>query len=314
MGMFSRWMTTLAVFLLMAGAVRAQTTNNAISSTTASWVELAASARMEGLGEAFVAVADDVNALSVNPGGLGRLNSDQLSLTHDSYVQGADIEQGLAAFHLDTGYLAFGLTYGNFGSVQQYTVTGGVPVAAGTYEPSVWKADLGYGLPLMEDLYAGISGEFLLDNIYTNQLTGWDGSAGLLWTPKHTGWGIGLSLLNLGSLSGESIPTELRGGVSYKMDVKNEEHNHQTLLVSLDGLARTQDFSSNRAAVGLEYAYHDRLFLRAGQQIMDTTGLSGWSGLSVGVGLKIEKIQIDYAFATRGDLGNFNLISLASGF
>jgi hypothetical protein len=312
--MFSRWMTTLAVFLLLGGAASAQTTNNAISSTTASWVELAASARMEGLGEAFVAVADDVNALSVNPAGLGHLNGDQISLTHDSYIQGADIEQGLAAFRIDAGYLALGLTYGNFGSVQQYTVTGGVPTAAGTYEPSVWKADVGYGLPLMEDLYAGISGEFLLDSIYTNQLTGWDGSAGLLWTPKKTGFGLGLSLLNLGSLSGIAIPTELRAGASYKVDVKNEGRDHQTFMMTVDGLARTQDFSSNRAAVGVEYGYHDRLFLRAGQQIMDTTGLSGWSGFSVGVGLKIDQIQIDYAFATRGDLGNFNLISLASGF
>jgi hypothetical protein len=311
--MFSRRMIILAALFLLAGSASAQTTNNAISSTTASWVELAASARVEALGEAFVAVADNVDSLNVNPAGLGRLNEDQISLTHNSYIQGADIEQGLVGFNVGPGNVGIGLTYGNFGSVQQYSVVGGSPVANGSYEPSVWKANIGFGLPLLTDLYAGISGEYLLDSIYTNQLSGFGGSAGLLLAPKGSGLGLGLSLLDLGTVNGVAIPTELRAGASYKMDVKNEPKDHQTLLVSVDGLARTQDLSSNRAAVGLEYGYHDRLFLRAGQQLMDTTGLSGWSGLSVGVGIRIDKIQIDYAFATRGDLGNFNLISLASG-
>jgi hypothetical protein len=211
------------------------------------------------------------------------------------------------------GNLAVGLTYGNFGSIQQYTVTGGVVSGAGTYQPTVWKGNVGYGFPLLTDFYVGISGEYLLDGIYTNQLSGWGGSAGLLWTPADSGFRAGLALLDLGTLNGIAIPTELRGGVSYKMDVKNEPKDHQTFLVSLDGLARTQDFTSNRASLGLEYWYHDRISLRAGQQLMDTTGLSGWSGFSIGVGLRIDKIQIDYAFASRGDLGNINLVSLASG-
>ena len=144
--------------------------------------------------------------------------------------------------------------------------------------------------------------------------SGWAGDAGLLWTPKGSGLGFGLSALNIGNLSGAAIPTEIRGGASYQFDVKNENRDHQTMLISFDALARTQDFTSNREAIGLEYWYHDHLALRMGQQLMDTTGLSGWSGFSIGVGLKIEKIQIDYTFATRGDLGNFNLVSLVTGF
>jgi hypothetical protein len=314
-GMFLRRFTILAALFLTTGLLRAQTaTNLPVSSEAASWLDLAYSARIEGMGEAYVAVADDVNALGVNPAGLGKLNEAQISLTHDSYVQGADIEQAMGSFALGPGNVALGLTYGNFGNVQEYTVTGGVPLAGGTYQPIIWKMDLGYGLTLIPDLYAGLSGKFLIDDTTLTQETGFAGDAGLLWTPKDSGLGFGLSALNVGSLSGESLPTEMRGGVSYKFDVKNEGNDHQTLLVSLDALARFVDITSNREAIGFEYHYHDHLFLRLGQQLMDTTGLSGWSGLSVGAGLKIDKIQIDYAFATRGDLGNLNLISLVSGF
>jgi hypothetical protein len=310
-----RRLTILAALFFMTGLLHAQTaTNLTVSSVTASWLDLSSSARVEGMGEAFVAVADDVNTMGVNPAGFGRINDAQLSLTHNSYVQGSDIEQGVGSVPLGPGSLAFGLTYANFGKVQEYTVAGGVPVEAGYYVPSDWKIDLGYGFVLIPDLYAGLSGKFLIDNTYINQITGWAGDAGLLWTPKGSGFGFGLSALNIGSLSGAAIPTEIRGGGSYQFDVKNEQRDHQTMLISFDALARTQDFTSNREAVGLEYWYHDHLALRMGQQLMDTTGLSGWSGFSIGVGLKIEKIQIDYTFATRGDLGNFNLVSLVTGF
>lgn len=313
--MFSRRLTILAALFLITGVLRAQTTNNlAISSVAASWLDLTSSARIEGLGEAYVAVADDVTALGINPAGLGRLAESRISLTHDSYVQGSDIETALGSTPLGPGNVAVGLTYGNFGSVSEYTVANGAPVAAGTYQPMVWKIDLGYGLALMPDLYAGLSIKYLMDEIAANQETGWAGDAGLLWTPKNTGLGFGLSTLNIGSLSSESLPSEVRGGASYKLDVENGSGNHQSVLFSLDGLARLADLTSNRAALGVEYAYHDKLFVRAGQQLLDTTGLSGWTGFSLGVGIKIESIQIDYAYASRGDLGNLNLISLTAGF
>jgi len=313
--MGSRRLTILAVFFLLTGILRAQTaTTLAISSVAASWLDLTSSARIEGLGEAYVAVADDVTALGINPAGLGRLTQGRVSLTHDSYIQGSDIETGLGSVPLGPGNVAFGLTYGNFGSVSEYTVAAGVPVAEGSYQPMVWEMSLGYGFALTSDLYAGLSVKYLIDEIFTNQETGWAGDAGVLWMPKNSGLGFGLSTLNIGSLSGESLPTELRGGASYQFDIKNDGNDHQTFLFSLDGLARLADLTSNRTALGVEYGYHDHLFLRMGQQLMDTTGLSGWSGYSVGVGIKIEAVQIDYAFATRGDLGNLNLISLAAGF
>jgi hypothetical protein len=311
--MFRR-LTLLAAFLLMTAALHAQTaTNLAVGSVAAQWLDIAGSARIEGMGEAYVAVADDENALGVNPAGLGKIAGTEISLTHDAYIQNADIEQGKGSFTLGPGNVGVGLTYGNFGNVEQYTVNNGTPVDGGSYQPMVWKMDLGYGLSLMPDIYAGLSVKYLMDDITSTQLTGWAFDAGGLWTPKDTNFTVGLSVLNMGTLSGSAIPTEVRGGASYKLDITNDPQNSHTLLVSLDALARTVSLSSNREAVGFEYSYHDKLFLRVGQALTDTTGLSGWSGFSAGVGIEFDKIKIDYAYAQLADLGTINMISLATG-
>jgi hypothetical protein len=75
-------------------------------------------------------------------------------------------------------------------------------------------------------------------------------------------------------------------------------------------MAPVQDFKSAQASIGMELWYHDIVALRMGQQLMTTTGLTGLVGFSAGAGLRQGPIQLDYAFATRGDLGNVNMISL----
>lgn len=313
--MFRKGLLTTAAFLLTAGTLCAQTTDNLpIGSVAASYLNLAGSARIEGLGEAYVALADNVDALGVNPAGLGRITGTQLLLTHDSYVQGADIEQAMASFGLDGGNLALGLSYSNFGNVQSYTVSGGAPVLGSTFQPSVWRLDAGYGFALGSDFFAGISGKLFIDNLDSNQATGAAGDLGALWAPQGSGASLGLSLLNLGGLAGESTPTEFRGGGAYSFTIgEGANRPADKLNVSLDGLVQVNDINAARVALGAEYWFQQVVALRAGQQLVDTTGLSGWSGFSAGLGIKVDHVQFDYAFATRGDLGNLNLFSLLAG-
>ena len=63
-----------------------------------------------------------------------------------------------------------------------------------------------------------------------------------------------------------------------------------------------------------EYWYYETVALREGQQLMDTTGLTGWSGFSGGIGLRVNQFRVDYVFATRSDLGNLNMFSLLTQF
>jgi hypothetical protein len=301
----------MAVLFLAAAPVGAQTGNLPVGSVAASWLNLAGSARIEGMGEAAVALADHVDSLGVNPAGLGRLQAPELSLTHDSYIQGADIEQVMGSFGLGQGNLAVGFTYGNFGTVQAFTVSAGTPAAAGSFQPSVWRLDMGYGFALGSDFFAGIVGKLFMDDLDGNQATGGAGDIGALWIPAGSGLNLGLSVLNIGALAGEAIPTEARGGAAYLLSIPNGTNTPaDQFTLSLDGLAQIKDINAARVALGAEYWYHQAIALRVGQQLMDTTGLSGWSGFSAGIGVRFSGVQLDYAFATRGDLGNLNIFSL----
>src|SRR6266852_2891154 len=90
-------------------------------------------ARAVGMGESFTAVADDLSALHYNPAGLGQLKSTQLSLMHDSYLDGGFYDTLGFAYSLgDSGTLGLGLNYLNYGSIDQRDALGQLQ---GTYTP-----------------------------------------------------------------------------------------------------------------------------------------------------------------------------------
>ena len=65
-----KWIAAALGLFVLAAGTGAQTTQNAIGSVSAPWLNLVNSARVEGLGEAFVAVADSVDSVGINPAGL----------------------------------------------------------------------------------------------------------------------------------------------------------------------------------------------------------------------------------------------------
>src|SRR6266852_3992518 len=118
------------LLFMLAGAACAQTASNySLGGVSAPWLQLSNSARYEGMGEATVAVADDVNALGVNPAGLGQLKDSQVSLMHNAWLQGTAVEQAMGSFALGPGTMGLGFDYLNFGDMERFTLSGGTPVS-----------------------------------------------------------------------------------------------------------------------------------------------------------------------------------------
>ena len=66
-------------------------------------------ARPDGMGQAFSAVADDINTLSFNPAGLGNIRSSQVGYGYESFAAGIQYDfLGLAVPISDLGVLGFG--------------------------------------------------------------------------------------------------------------------------------------------------------------------------------------------------------------
>jgi Uncharacterised protein family (UPF0164) len=305
--------TVLSVIGLWAAPVlaAAQTGVLGTGSQEAAWLDISNSARYEALGGAGVALADDVNALGVNPAGLGQLRDNEASAMHNSWFQGTALEQAQLGLKTGPGVLAVGFNYLDLGSTDGFTLSGGGLAPSGTIQSSAWLGEAAYGAKVAEGWYLGATVKMLQDNLVPgDSKTGFAGDLGVLWAVPDTGLKVGSSVMNLGSLNGGSTPDEWNLGLSYTGRFDKENGYLVTGQVS----TYLNDFGAGWAAVGAEYDWKDILAVRVGQRLEDATGLSGWSGFTAGAGVSYAKLELDYAFSTQGDLGNTNEVSLLARF
>lgn len=301
----------LGLALTNSMALAAGSTNSA-GSQAAPWLELPDSARTAAMGGASVALADDVNTVTVNPAGLGGLTGQQVSLMHDVYVQDTSLEH--IAYGLGLGSadgIALSLDYMNYGSIPTSTFSNGELTPTGSsINPYGDAFDLGYGHSF-GDILVGATAEVVTENLAggaTNAAAG--GNLGLLWRQDPAqGLSVGLAVQNLGSqLYGADLPTNYQAGLAYRLSFPDV---HQGLSLAGDASIPSADPSSESLALGGEYSGDSLWAIRAGYKFVGDNGIGG---LSVGGGLRYQMLSIDYAFVTEGVLGDANQISLSAQF
>ena len=284
----------------------------AAGSAAAPWLKLPNSARSAAMGEAVVAVADDVNSLSVNPAGLSGLNGMQASLLHHAYVVDSSIEH--AAFGMSMGGqagAAIGIDFLNFGSVDKYKVdSAGALVADGTINPTSMAINAAYGKAF------GLIGVGLNVKMVSQSLDGsssssaFGGDLGVLWYQQEKeGLSAGLAIQNFGSqLEGASLPLNYKVGGAYKLGLADSSN---ALLFAIDANVPSADAGASTMSLGAEFAGGQLWALRGGYKV---AGNGGSGGLSVGAGLSYSIASLDYAFVNQGVLGNSNEVSLTLKF
>ncbi len=300
----------LILFLCAMNGEAAQT-NLAPLSQAAPWLSLPMDARSAGMGNAFGAIADDVSTLDINPAGLSLLSGPQILLMHNEWFQDVAMERGVFGMPLGPGAFGFSFDYLNYGSIDAFNLSNGFPVANGTVNANGFNGRVGYGLPLEENFYAGISAGYLEQTFGTTSQGAFNGDAGLLWRNIISGVSAGLAVQNFGQqLNGYSLGTNVDFSLAYKSPVFNQAHSFNVDIdtnIPTDGGAVGWNF-------GAEYWLAHVLALRAGEQVSNDRIGSGLSGLTFGAGVNWQQLEFDYAFADNGDLGNSNLFSLTYCF
>ena len=257
-------------------------------------------ARPLGMGGAYVAAADDGNAILWNAAGLAQIKRHEITAMFAALYAGLDgtlynAETEQLGYHLvsyvhPAGRGSFGFSWGTF---QSYF-----------YDESIFRVS--YGRKLKKHLYAGISlkrpGWRIEGNEYTkldrdipNNGTSRKGVTLDLSALYYTGDGLSLGFsaenllpTNVGLTTEENIPVNLRGGLAYRID--NPGKLNIDLLSALDFTYRMEDGAN--IYMGMEgWLFSNALGIRAGWNLTSAT-----SGLSCRVARKWLEIQIDYAF------------------
>ena len=280
---------------------------NSVASLANPMDNAGASARAQGMGSAFVGVADDSSALFWNPAGLGGLTNMALALHHDSWLAG--ILEETAVMDLPMGGLGgFGasVSYVDYGSLPGYDVNG---TQTSDYSANRYGFGLGWGKEFMSDLSAGVSLKGSMQAVDGTNYNDIAANLGLLWRPI-TDLRVGLAYSNLGTrVAGYGLASDLSLGASYHLQLAQTNQ----LLLALSGALQPQGVNSLQ--IGAEDLIHSFLALRVGYDLaLADNEIVGLTGLSAGLGLRYDGWGLDYAFIPYGDLGATNRISLQYEF
>lgn len=295
---------TTVVALGMALNAHAAQENFGAGSQAAPWLKLSNNARSTAMGEAGVAIADDVNAASVNPAGLTQLKGQQVAFMHHAYIMDSAIEHlAYGISPMENLGVAVSLDYLNFGVVEKYVIdsTTNTLKSNGSFSPTGYHLDLGLGYAF-GSVSAGLNAKLLGQTFDGSGSSAFAADLGGLW--KGGALSLGASLQNLGSqLDGSNLPMGVRAGAAYKLALGEAT---DSLTAAADANVPSADSAATSFGAGLEYAGQDLYALRAGYKV---AGNGGAAGFTVGAGIRYNIVQLDYAFSSVGVLGNSNQVS-----
>ena len=268
-------------------------------------------ARAQGLGNSFVAVADNADAVFANPAGLGQVSQRQVAYTNVSLlyagIEGDDLGQHVVSYAQPLGdKMGLGLGYERIGSSLM----------------SENGAFVSLSYQVERRLQVGLSAKYLFWSVgaipddngradpLSNQSAGNVGvDLGLLWQSPVQGAQVGLLLKNInqpnvayGEVAGDAdagaLPMDVHVGVGYRLSGQS--------LVSVQYVRRdlTGEGSDHGLVVGGETQLVEGLLLRAGGRRLLAEDAGG--GLNAGLGYQWNQLVFDYAYDIGLDLTETN--------
>jgi hypothetical protein len=269
------------------------------------------------MGEAFTAVADDLNALSWNPAGLALLGRKEAAFMHAELFEDTRYDFIGYGHPLSAapGTLGFGFARLSQGSIEARTED---RRPAGSFEASDNLLQAAYARrftgsgPLL-----GVSVKYLHSSLAGVSAQSAAMDFGLLmernW--RSVPLSLGLSVTNLGpGMRFLGQTDELPLAVSLGAGVRLLS----ILQIAADYRHRPRSGQS-QFGIGTEYRVLPALTLRAGYRALAAGLDSGAAekavnGLGLGLGLRMGRVGIDYSFAPAGELGSAQRFSLSTKF
>jgi len=307
-------------------------------------------ARSAGLHTISTSMIRGVEALRLNPAGLGRINSTEVLFGHARYLEGTDIKMNAFGLSKTVGKNgAFGMSIMSLDIGEIPVTTTAQPEGTGaTFSPNFFHLALSYAHTFDNKISVGITLRAISESIADLSAFGLGIDAGVQYvTGEDDNFKFGISLRNIGSrmsFGGQGLsfatenpdgtlvyditvsqrsaefelPSVLNIGMSYDFYVTPK--NRLTVL----GNFTSNSFARDQLGAGVEYGLNEMFMLRAAYKI--EVGLSAerqaeksvYSGLSAGIGLDVplnkkeanNRFGIDYAYRATQPFGGTHNIAV----
>ncbi|MBD3270919.1 MAG: PorV/PorQ family protein [Elusimicrobia bacterium] len=312
---------TAVLSLMIAQGMAAIGFAGGVGTTGAQFLKIGTGARPIGMGQAFMAVADDLNALYYNPAGLAQQYERQATASYLRYFQ--DVSIGFLGYSqpLGEGTFGVGLNYLYVGGIEKRRLVsdGGVGDSDvpedkfGAYDAalSLSYADQELLGRYVEGLDVGFNVKIIRQEIDTEDANSVAIDLATLYRTGITDLNMSLGVYNIGPEvkfveEGDPLPFGVGFGMSYRM-------LNRKLLIAGDVLDYVID-ERFYGDIGLEYSLIEVMALRAGYRFGMDSELGGGAGLGTGLGFNVWGVCLDYAFAPFGELGDTHRISISTKF
>lgn len=311
--------------------------------TSSNFLKLSQGARPAGMGEAFVAIADDVNAVYWNPAGLAQLTRNQVCLMHSVWLVDVNFE-----------YMAYALPIKGFGTIAAYGLflnageifkTGETPAGDYLYDGAKIKATdfnvtVAYAKKLSEiigddslfaDLSLGINVNIISETIADDTGGGFGVNIGAYFYPRYENYSMGLTLENIGVANNRpSLPSVVKFGFGYRFPLENafisftEEGSFNYIENNAAGSVDILYYPVEgffKVRMGVEKYWELNKFhtiaLRLGYKFFEDLG--ALAGITAGFGYRLTvnketTVDVDYVMSPYAELGLSQRISVTGKF
>jgi long-subunit fatty acid transport protein len=295
--------------------------NQRAGTSSLQFLKIGVGGRATGMGETFIAVADDISALYWNPAGLMQFEGNGVHFTHSEWLVDLNHEFFGGVYKLGNNN-AFGISVISLNTPSMQKTTEFQPGGTGEYFK---YGDLGIGLTyakrLTEQFSFGLTFRYVEETLAELKMRGFMFDLGTYYWTGLSNTRFAVTISNFGpqvkpsgsvtTSTGGTLsefqqfppPTMFRIGFAY--DPIDNKTNKLTTSIQLN---HPNDNAEN-LNLGAEYSYKNFLFLRGGYKFnVDSEDFT--AGVGFKTPISITKTSIDYSIANFKDLGFTHRISI----
>lgn len=325
-------MTVFLISLLALGTVYAQ--NTTVGSSGAQFLKIGVGSRYQGMGEASVAIANDVYAMYWNPAGLVEIQNGAVGFTNVNWL--LDIDLNYVAFaHYFEDIGVFGISASILSMDEMEITTFEQQTGTGEfYSASSYAIGATFARQLTSRFAFGGSIKYVGERIHNLRSSAIALDFGTLLYVGYNSLRMGMSISNMGpnlefsgsdldfgydDLQGRgnnsdipatlkatpySLPMMFRVGVAYDFTLGPQS------ILTMSGEAKHPNDNIQQGAIGAEIAFQEKYFLRGGYKMnYEEERLSFGGGMMANL-TKNTILQIDYAWQDFGRLSSTQKFSV----
>ncbi len=292
--------------------------------STAQFLKIGVGGRASAMGDAFIAVADDISSLYWNPAGLVLSKKNEVMFSHNNWVVDIGHEFFGGSYHISSND-AIGVAVTALHMEDMAVTTEVNPFGTGEYFSfGDFSIATTYSRKMTEQFSVGVSVRYFEETLDKLKMRGFLVDLGTYyWTGLGT-TRFAVTISNFGNelapdgkvvLFGRrekdnwqsfSPPTMFRIGFAFE-PYYTEDHR-VTASIQLN---HPNDNSEN-VSTGIEYAWQEMFFLRGGYKInVDEQDIT--LGVGVNMDIDIAAITVDYSYVNFDLLGSVHRFSLILG-